>query len=420
MGINQELTIDIFNIVQNEIEIMKTISHTNVIHLIDYKDDATFLTAGGNSAQVAYLALELASGGELFDFIAQSGRFSEEVARYYFHQLCEVLAYLQENGISHRDLKPENIMLDEEYNLKVADFGFSSTKQMNKSVKGTMAYMAPEIYLGGEYSGASVDLFSAAIILFIMVSQHAPFVSATLSDQRYKTLSANRSDIFWKLQTRNKPEGMNFYSESFIDLITMMLLFDPLERPSISEIMEHSWYKGTVPSYEEIKLEFDQRRDIINKSNDQSSHPIPKGVPKPEVFENNTIRRDVVGRKVEDSSLKIIDMKAASYIPEFRRFTQFFSTSRLKDLYNTLALFADKLTNEYEFSAEEYSVIMSIIEEGDNKVVMTVNILRVQDQDKFCIEAIKNSGDVFVFNKLYEKLKIFFGGHVNTDEHDNE
>lgn len=75
---------------------------------------------------VDYIVLELAQGGELFDFVANSGRFNEKVARAYFHQLIDALKYLHTAGIAHRDLKPENIMLDKNFNLKVADFGFAA------------------------------------------------------------------------------------------------------------------------------------------------------------------------------------------------------------------------------------------------------------------------------------------------------
>jgi len=67
----------------------------------------------GKKRLVDYIVLELAAGGELFDFIALSGAFDEPTARYYFKQFMEGLAFCHENGICHRDLKPENLLLDE-------------------------------------------------------------------------------------------------------------------------------------------------------------------------------------------------------------------------------------------------------------------------------------------------------------------
>ncbi len=76
---------------------------------------------------------------------------------------------MHSNGIYHRDLKPENILLTEKYTLKLADMGFSSTKEVNQTKVGTGSYMAPEIHVGIDYSGQAVDLFAAGIILYIMV-----------------------------------------------------------------------------------------------------------------------------------------------------------------------------------------------------------------------------------------------------------
>lgn len=141
------------SLVSNEVEIMSSISHPNIVNLIQYSYNEVLVKPNGDSKEVFYLALELASGGELFDFLAETGAFTEELARYYFHQLIDIFAYLGENGVSHRDIKPENMMFDKDYNLKLTDFGFSSDKPLNQSQKGTINYMAPEILEGLVYNG---------------------------------------------------------------------------------------------------------------------------------------------------------------------------------------------------------------------------------------------------------------------------
>ena len=109
-----------------EILAMKTLSHPNLIRLIDCNDHGLLIKPNGKVKQVIYLVLELAMNGELFDFVALSGRFSEKTARYFFKQLIAGLEYIHSRGYAHRDLKPENIFLDEHFNLKIADFGFTS------------------------------------------------------------------------------------------------------------------------------------------------------------------------------------------------------------------------------------------------------------------------------------------------------
>jgi len=88
---------------------------------------------------------------------------------------------MHSKGVAHRDLKPENLMIDHNFNLKIADFGFAGPMQGRDgsgylhSNLGTAQYKAPELHLGKKYTGEGNDLFAAAVILFTMVSQRPPF-----------------------------------------------------------------------------------------------------------------------------------------------------------------------------------------------------------------------------------------------------
>ena len=72
------------------------------------------------------MVYERAEGGELMDFLLISGAFNEELARHFFKQLLQGLDYCHINGVTHRDLKPDNLLLDINFNLKIADFGYAA------------------------------------------------------------------------------------------------------------------------------------------------------------------------------------------------------------------------------------------------------------------------------------------------------
>ena len=72
-----------------------------------------------------YILLELASNGCLYDYVAYTERFDEMTARHYFSQLMSGINYIHSAGFTHRDLKLENLLLDDCFDLKIADFGFA-------------------------------------------------------------------------------------------------------------------------------------------------------------------------------------------------------------------------------------------------------------------------------------------------------
>lgn len=97
---------------------------------------------------------------------------------------------MHKKGVVHRDLKLENILIDAKMNLKIVDFGFATYKSIKKlhSYKGTKTYMAPEIKKRLPYDGRQVDVFSTAVILFIIVNGIFPFKEASNGDVYFQLI----------------------------------------------------------------------------------------------------------------------------------------------------------------------------------------------------------------------------------------
>ena len=93
-----------------EIKAMSQVEHANVLKLLDY-GYGEYWKKGKQSRWVWFIVLEYAGVGDLFDLIAHSGGFSEELSRFYFKQFLEALQYCHERGIAHRDIKIENVLL---------------------------------------------------------------------------------------------------------------------------------------------------------------------------------------------------------------------------------------------------------------------------------------------------------------------
>lgn len=154
-------------------------------------------------------------------------------------------------------------MLDKDFNVKIADFGFAAPLQGRDGSGylhtrlGTIAYMAPELIVNEPYQGYQVDLFALGIILFILYTGHPPFNQAHPSDTHYKLLVTNRADLFWKYHSKSK--GENYFSESFKDLITNMLQCNPAQRLNLVDIIGHPWMSEPCASDAQIQTEFAMR-----------------------------------------------------------------------------------------------------------------------------------------------------------------
>ncbi len=231
---------------EREIAILKNADHPNIVKLYSvYEDKHNF-----------YLIMENLKGGELFDKIIERIKkkniFSEYEAAQIFKQIISVISYCHSKNIVHRDLKPENILFTEEDNdinnntIKIIDFGLSRKFTRNKlsSPVGTCYYVAPEILIK-DYS-EKCDIWSAGVILYILLSGEPPFNGS------------NNKNIYYKISTYkyNFPENKwNNISNEAKDLISKILVPEE-QRISADDILNHEWFKK-VEVIERKNLNFD-------------------------------------------------------------------------------------------------------------------------------------------------------------------
>jgi serine/threonine protein kinase len=177
--------------VDTEIKVLKALDHNNVVKFYDYGVKGYITKPNGKKiTKIVYIVLEYVENGLLFELCQTAGGMGEVAGRYLMNQLKDVLVLLTQKGIAHRDLKLENIMVGRDLNLKIADFGFASYQNIDKlkSYRGTKTYMAPEIKEQKTYDGKKADMFSAGVILFIIVQGIFPFSEAKPSEYFYNMI----------------------------------------------------------------------------------------------------------------------------------------------------------------------------------------------------------------------------------------
>lgn len=124
------------NQIQLEAEILNHLKHPNIAKFYEYDSSILVRYPNGESINAVAIVLEFCEGGDLFEFVLSTGCLSEDLARFFFIQLCQALLHMQTNGISHRDLKCENVMLDSEFNIKIIDYGYAAVHNKSESYKG--------------------------------------------------------------------------------------------------------------------------------------------------------------------------------------------------------------------------------------------------------------------------------------------
>ncbi|XP_057953440.1 calcium-dependent protein kinase 8-like [Malania oleifera] len=241
--------------VRREVEIMKHMpKHPNIVSLKDTFED--------NSA--VHIVMELCEGGELFDRIVARGHYTERAAAAVTRTIVEVVQICHKHGVMHRDLKPENFLFankKETAPLKAIDFGLSvffKPGEQFAEIVGSPYYMAPEV-LKRNY-GPEVDVWSAGVILYILLCGVPPFWAET---EQGVAQAIIRSFIDFKREPWPK------VSDNAKDLVKRMLDPDPKRRLTAQGVLEHPWLQNAkkapnVPLGETVRARLKQF-SVMNK-----------------------------------------------------------------------------------------------------------------------------------------------------------
>ena len=231
------------------------------------------LDVDGFKETKCYILYELAPKGDLFKYIDCYGNgFNEKYSKIISYKILKALQALHKLKICHRDIKADNILLDEKYNIKIADFGLSgftygnNGKILQKERVGTEQYMAPEVIEKKEYDGEKADIFSTGVLIFNILTGKIPFPIAKVYNEGskikllYRFIKEKDEKNYWETL---KEEGIDGLSPEFKDLFLKMVAFEPSERPTIKEILNHNWMKEVSNLNEEEFKQYEE--DLISE-----------------------------------------------------------------------------------------------------------------------------------------------------------
>ncbi|XP_024034773.1 CBL-interacting serine/threonine-protein kinase 1 isoform X3 [Citrus clementina] len=251
---NRIIHLKITDQIKREIATLKLLKHPNVVRLHEVLA----------SKSKIYMVLEYVTGGELFDKIASKGRLQEAEGRKLFQQLIDGVSYCHNKGVFHRDLKLENILLDSKGNIKISDFGLSALPQhfrddgLLHTTCGSPNYVAPEVLANRGYDGATSDIWSCGVILYVILTGYLPFDDRNLAVLYQKIF---RGDF--KLPKWLSPGAQN--------LLRKILEPNPVKRITIAGIKADEWFEQDyTPANPD-----DDEEDIFVDNEAFSMHEVP-------------------------------------------------------------------------------------------------------------------------------------------------
>uniref|UniRef100_A0A672Q2G8 Protein kinase C n=1 Tax=Sinocyclocheilus grahami TaxID=75366 RepID=A0A672Q2G8_SINGR len=227
------------DVILQEDDVEATMIEKRVLTLAHQHPFLTQLYYCFQTAERLFFVMEFVNGGDLMFHIQKCRRFDEPRARFYAAEIISALMFLHSKGIIYRDLKLDNILLDRDGHCKLADFGMCKEDirdgKLTSTFCGTPDYIAPEIILEELY-GVSVDWWALGVLLYEMLSGHAPFEAET-EDELFECIL--KDEVIYSSWLSNEAEDILRGVSCFHDSIEDVNNFDPdftQEEPCLTPI----------------------------------------------------------------------------------------------------------------------------------------------------------------------------------------
>nr|BAA21444.1 pi064 [Schizosaccharomyces pombe] len=247
--------------VNRELQIMRAISHPNIIKLI------AFFHTHNPSKDETHLCLLLEYMPEtVFDDMRWYTRRRKSIPnlsiKLYAFQLFRALAYLHSTGVCHRDIKPQNLLVDYKTGiLKLCDFGSAKVlvpSEPNVSYICSRYYRAPELVFGATHYTTKIDVWSAACVIAELFIGRPLFPGDSSVEQLVEIIRVLGTPSYHEISVMNpnyvnhslpnvRPHTLESVmphncTKNAMDLLHKMLTYVPSKRISAIEVLTHPFF----------------------------------------------------------------------------------------------------------------------------------------------------------------------------------
>lgn len=375
--------------IKREIGTLKLLKHPNVVRLHEVLASKTKI----------YMVLEYVNGGELFDRIASKGKLKEKDGRKVFQQLIDGVSYCHTKGVFHRDLKLENVLVDARGNIKISDFGLSALPQhfrgdgLLHTTCGSPNYVAPEVLSNRGYDGATSDIWSCGVILYVILTGYLPFDDRNLAVLYQKIFKGDAQIPKWL-----SPGAQN--------LIKRILDPNPATRITMAGIKADEWFNQDY-----IPANPDDEEDIHIDDEAFSMHEVPSDT------ENSPSSPALI------NAFQLIGMSSCLDLSGFfekedvsERKIRFTSNHSAKDLLERI----EDIVKEMGFSVLKKNGRLKVVQEhrGQRSVgslSVAAEVFEISPS-LYVVELRKSYGDSSVYRQLCKKLSNDLGVGPTSQE----
>ncbi|SCM23205.1 protein kinase, putative [Plasmodium chabaudi adami] len=221
---NPSMTLEGMRSIAREINAYRSISHKYIVKYYGVCIDSDFIG----------IILEYFNKGNVFDTLHKGGfNLSYEMRLRICTQLAEAMKYLHEDKkLVHRDLKTSNILFDNEYNIKVCDFGKTMKLSDNGKVilednGGSLGYMAPECFIEGNAITEKSDMWGLSCCFIEIFSNQVPF----------QNIKEKEDIVVEILVNKKKPNIPTWFNPEFTEILKRSFSTNPSKRPSCQEYL---------------------------------------------------------------------------------------------------------------------------------------------------------------------------------------
>ena len=218
--------------VSNEIEILKKISHKNIIKLIEVIELKEHILI----IQELFIGISLSQYYKKYWKSEDLSKEKEKAYKIILRQIFEAIDYLHKNNIAHLDIKLDNILINNNLEIKLIDFGFGIydlKKELNHFFGGTPNYMSPEIVLKRPYISILSDIWSLGVLVFKLFCNDYPFKGLT------------EKDLYTSIK-KGKYRIKCFVNYDVKKIINSMLVLEPNKRATCEILLKNPWFCNTI------------------------------------------------------------------------------------------------------------------------------------------------------------------------------